>query len=177
MAGGVVPFRMGNSHPSLFPYEPLPCADGELIMTAGNNGQFRKLVEVLGVPELADDPRFARNEDRTANRDQLRPLLVERLRTRSKDEWFHRIIATGVPCGPINTVDGGVGFAEEVGLDPVVEVGAEGDRVPSVRNPITLSETPADYRLRPPGLDEHGDEIRRWLAGVVPAADDEEQRR
>ncbi|WP_188959528.1 CaiB/BaiF CoA transferase family protein, partial [Modestobacter marinus] len=68
VAGGVVPFRMGNSHPSLFPYEPLPCADGDLIITAGNNGQFRRLVEVLGVPELADDPRFARNEDRTANR-------------------------------------------------------------------------------------------------------------
>ena len=80
VAGGVTPQRMGNSHPSLFPYEPLQCADGELIITAGNNGQFRKLVEVLGVPGLADDPRFARNEDRTVNRDELRrPLLVERL--------------------------------------------------------------------------------------------------
>ena len=66
VAGGTVPFRMGNSHPSLFPYEPLPCSDRDLIVTAGNNGQFRKLVEVLGVPELADDERFARNEDRTA---------------------------------------------------------------------------------------------------------------
>lgn len=66
VAGGVVPFRMGNSHPSLFPYEPLPCADGNLISAAGNNGQFRKLVEALGAPELADDPRFARNEDRIA---------------------------------------------------------------------------------------------------------------
>ena len=134
---------MGNSHPSLFPYEPLPCADGELIITAGNNGQFRKLVEVLGVPELADDPRFARNEDRTANRDELRPLLVERLRTRTKMEWFRDIIAAGVPCGPINTVDGGVAFAEEVGLDPVVDVGEGDAAVPSVRNPIRFSETPA----------------------------------
>lgn len=168
VAGGVVPFRMGNSHPSLSPYEPLPCADGDLIITAGNNGQFRKLVEVLGVPELADDPRFGRNEDRTANRDQLRPLLVERLRTRTKLEWFRDIIAAGVPCGPINTVDQGVAFAEEVGLDPVVTVGDGGAAVPSVRNPIRFSDTPADYRLPPPGLDEHGDEIRRWLAG--PAA-------
>jgi crotonobetainyl-CoA:carnitine CoA-transferase CaiB-like acyl-CoA transferase len=177
VAGGVVPFRMGNSHPSLFPYEPLPCADGDLIITAGNNGQFRKLVDVLGVPELADDPRFGRNEDRTANRDQLRPLLVERLQTRSKDEWFRRIIAAGVPCGPINTIDDGVSFAEEVGLEPVVEVGAEGDRVPSVRNPIRFSETPADYRLRPPRLDEHGDEIRRWLAGDPRPDEAQEQRR
>jgi crotonobetainyl-CoA:carnitine CoA-transferase CaiB-like acyl-CoA transferase len=163
VAGGVVPFRMGNSHPSLFPYEPLPCADGELIVTAGNDGQFGRLVQVLGVPELADDPRFARNEDRTANRDELRPLLVERLRTRPKQEWFREIIAAGVPCGPINTIDQGVAFANEVGLDPVVTVGAGADAVPTVRNPITFSSTAPEYRLPPPTLDEHGDEIRRWL--------------
>ena len=163
VAGGVVPFRMGNSHPSLFPYEPLPCADGDLIITAGNDGQFRKLCEVLGAPELGEDPRFARNPDRTANREQLRPLLVARLRTRTKQEWFRDIIAAGVPCGPINTLDAGVAFAKEVGLDPVVEVGEGASMVPSVRNPITFSETPVDYRLPPPGLDEHGDEIREWL--------------
>src|SRR4051794_19725178 len=95
VAGDVVPFRMGNSHPSLFPYEPLPCADGELIVTAGNDGQFRKLCEVLGLPELPDDPRFGRNEDRTAHRDELRPLLVARLTTRSKMDWFREIIAAG----------------------------------------------------------------------------------
>ncbi|WP_148575536.1 CaiB/BaiF CoA transferase family protein [Nocardioides caldifontis] len=173
VAGGVVPFRMGNSHPSLFPYEPLPCADGDLIITAGNNNQFRRLVEVLGAPELADDPRFGRNEDRTANRDELRPLLVERLRTRTKMEWFRDIIAAGVPCGPINTVDGGVAFAEEVGLDPVVEVGDGEAAVPSVRNPIRFSRTPAEYRLPPPSLDQHGKEIRRWLTQDPAAAGEE----
>ncbi|WRL66739.1 CoA transferase [Blastococcus brunescens] len=142
VAGGVVPFRMGNSHPSLFPYEPLPCADGDLIITAGNDGQFRRLCGVLGLPELVDDPRFRRNEDRTANRDELRPLLVERLRTRSKMDWFREIIGAGVPCGPINTIDQGVGFAEEIGLDPVVSVG----RVPlPCRRSATRSRSP-----RPP---------------------------
>ena len=160
VAGGVVPLRMGNSHPSLFPYEPLPCSDGELIITAGNSGQFRRLVEVLGVPELADDQRFDRNEKRTANREELRPLLVERLRTRTRMEWFRDIIAAGVPCGPINTVDGGVAFAEDIGLDPVVTVGS----IPTVRNPITFSDDAASYRLPPPELDEHGAELRRWLA-------------
>ncbi len=164
VAGGVVPFRMGNSHPSLFPYEPLPCSDRDLIVTAGNNGQFRRLVEVLGMPELADDERFSRNEDRTANRDELRPLLVERLQTRTAAEWFDDIIAAGVPCGPINTVDDGVAFARQIGLDPVVEVGDAERRIPSVRHPITLSETPADYRRPPPMLDEHGADLRRWLA-------------
>src|SRR3712207_3493683 len=163
VGGGVVPFRMGNSHPSLFPYEPLPCADGELIVTAGNDGQFRRLCEVLGVPELAEDPRFGRNEDRTANRDALRPLLVERLRTRSKMDWFRDIIGAGVPCGPINTIDQGVAFAQEIGLDPVVTVGDGPGAVPSIRNPITFSATAPAYRLPPPSVDEHGAEIRRWL--------------
>jgi crotonobetainyl-CoA:carnitine CoA-transferase CaiB-like acyl-CoA transferase len=168
VAGGVVPFRMGNSHPSLFPYEPLPCADGELIITAGNDLQFRKLVQALGVPELADDPRFGRNEDRTANRDELRPLLVERLATRPKMEWFRELTGNGVPCGPINTIDQGVAFATEVGLDPVVTVGEGDDEIPVIRHPITFSATPASYRLPPPRLDQQGDEIRRWLSEEDP---------
>jgi crotonobetainyl-CoA:carnitine CoA-transferase CaiB-like acyl-CoA transferase len=176
VAGGVVPLRMGNSHPSLFPYEPLPCADGELIITAGNNGQFRKLVEVLGVPGLADDPRFDRNEKRTANRAVLRPLLVERLRTRTKLEWFRAIIDAGVPCGPINTVDAGVAFAAEIGLDPVVTIGTGAKAVPTVRNPITFSATQPEYRLPPPSLDEHGAEIRRWLAEPADRQSNDEER-
>jgi crotonobetainyl-CoA:carnitine CoA-transferase CaiB-like acyl-CoA transferase len=174
VAGGVVPFRMGNSHPSLFPYEPLPCADGELIITAGNDLQFRKLAQVLGVSGLPDDPRFGRNEDRTANRDELRPLLVERLRTRPTMEWFRELTAAGVPCGPINTIDQGVAFADEVGLDPVVVVGQGDAAVPLVRHPITFSATPASYRLPPPALDEHGEEIRRWLAGPEEKEEEKE---
>ncbi len=164
VAGGVVPFRMGNSHPSLFPYEPLACADGELVIGAGNDGQFRRLCEVLALPQLAADPRFLHNENRTANRDELRPLLLARLATRGKREWFREITAAGIPCGPINTVDQGVAFAHEVGLDPVVLVGEGDAAVPSIRNPIQFSATAAQYRLPPPALGEHGAEIRRWLA-------------
>ena len=100
VAGGVVPKRMGNAHPSLFPYEPLPTADLELVIAAGNNGQFGKLCELLDLPELPHDPRFANTKDRNRNREALRPLLVERLRTRTASEWFHRLTAAGVPCGP-----------------------------------------------------------------------------
>jgi len=159
VAGGTIPFRMGNAHPSLFPYEPLPTADGELIVIAGNDGQFRKLCQVLDLPDLPDDPRFGRNQDRTANREELRPILVERLSKKGKDEWFRELLAAGIPCAPINTIDGGVAFAEELGLDPVVTVGG----IPVVRNPITFSDTPAGYELPPPGLNEHGEEIRAWL--------------
>jgi crotonobetainyl-CoA:carnitine CoA-transferase CaiB-like acyl-CoA transferase len=159
VAGGTIPFRMGNAHPSLFPYEPLPTADGDLIVIAGNDGQFRKLCQVLDLPDLPDDPRFLRNQDRTANREALRPILVERLAKRTKDDWFRDLLAAGVPSAPINTIDGGVALAEELGLGPVVTVGG----VPGVRNPITFSGTPAAYELPPPGLDEHGEEIRAWL--------------
>ncbi|MFD0579265.1 CaiB/BaiF CoA transferase family protein [Dactylosporangium darangshiense] len=159
VAGGTVPFRMGNAHPSLFPYEPLPVADGELIVIAGNDGQFRKLCHALDLEHLLEDPRFRRNQDRTANREQLRPLLVQRLAAKTRDEWFRELTAAGVPCAPINTIDGGVALAESLGLGPVVESGS----VPGIRNPITLSATPARYELPPPGLDEHGEEIRLWL--------------
>jgi crotonobetainyl-CoA:carnitine CoA-transferase CaiB-like acyl-CoA transferase len=162
VAAGTTPHRMGNSHPSLFPYDALPTADGDLIVTAGNNGQFRKLCDVLGLSELVDDPRFRDNQDRTANREELRPLLVARLMTRTKMEWFRELIAAGVPAGPINTVNDGVAFATDLGLEPVVHVGA--DAIPSIRNPITFSATPVGYTLAPPALNEHGDEIRKWLA-------------
>src|SRR5262249_9143109 len=82
VAGGVTPTRMGNAHPSVFPYESLPTADLEMIITAGNDGQFSKLCGVLGLPELPQDPRFARAKDRNRHREVLRPLLVERLRTK-----------------------------------------------------------------------------------------------
>jgi crotonobetainyl-CoA:carnitine CoA-transferase CaiB-like acyl-CoA transferase len=163
-AGGVVPFRMGNSHPSLFPYEPLPTGDGDLIVTAGNDAQFRKLCDVLGAPELADDPRFANNPGRTANREALRPLLAKKLAAKSAAEWFDALIAVGVPCGPINTVDKGIAFAEKIGLEPIVTAGTGEKARPVLRHPVTFSRTPASYPLAPPELDEQGDEIRAWLS-------------
>jgi crotonobetainyl-CoA:carnitine CoA-transferase CaiB-like acyl-CoA transferase len=165
VTGGVVPFRMGNSHPSLTPYEPLPAADKELIVTAGNDAQFRKLCEVIGAPQLATDARFATNEGRTANRDELRPLLAKQLAARTAAEWFDDLIAAGVPAGPINTVDAGVAFARDIGLEPVVTAGAGEAAMPTVRHPITYSVTPPSYPLPPPALDEHGEEVRAWLAG------------
>ena len=164
VAGGVVPFRMGNAHPSLFPYEPLPTKAGELIVTAGNDAQFGRLCQVIGAPELATDPRFARTEGRTAHRDELKPLLTQRLCQRSAAEWFPDLIAAGVPCGPINTVAGGVDFAAQVGLEPVQTAGQGDSAVPTVRHPLAFSRTPPRYDLPPPRLDEHGTQIRAWLA-------------
>ncbi len=163
IAAGVTPWRMGNSHPSLFPYEPLPTADGDLIVTAGNDAQFRKLCQVLGAEYLADEPRFARTGERTANRAQLRALLVQRLAARSAAEWFRELIAAGVPCGPINSVAQGVAFAAEIGLDPIALAGRGNSAVRTIRHPLEFSASPPRYELPPPGLDEHGAEIRQWL--------------
>lgn len=163
VAGGVVPMRMGNAHPSLFPYEPLPTADKDLIVIAGNDGQFRKLATALGLEELLEDVRFLHNEDRTRNREELRPYLVEKLKQRGADEWFEILTGLGLPCGPINTVEEGVELAERLGLAPVVQVGEGDAAVPSIRNPITFSSTPSSYHLPPPTPGEHTDEVRAWL--------------
>lgn len=163
VAGRTVPYRMGNAHPSVFPYEPLPTADDDMIVAAGNDRQFRKLCDVLGIPQVADHPRFAANADRTENREELRPILEERLRTKGAVEWFELLTEAGVPCGPIQTIDGGFAMAERFGLDPVVTVGRGERAVPTTRHPIRFSSTPAVYRLPPPELDEHGAELRKWL--------------
>ncbi len=167
VAGGYVPQRMGNAHLSLFPYEPLATKDRDLLVIAGNNGQFRKLVTVLGAPELADDERFDTVGKRNDNREALRPLLLAPLAERGAEEWFELLTAAGVPCGPINTVQGGVELAERLGLEPVVEPSRDGRSVPSIRNPITLSETPASYRTPPPALGEDDQLVREWLLATV----------
>ena len=171
---------MGNAHPSLFPYEPLPTADGELIVTAGNDGQFRRLCEVLGVPELADDPRFGRNEDRTANRDELRPLLVERLRTAAPRRTGSRAHRRRRPVRADQHHRPGGRVRRRArpraGRDRRGRRGA----VPSVRNPITLLGDAAAYHLPPPALDEHGDELRPLAGAARPREDarphDDERR-
>jgi crotonobetainyl-CoA:carnitine CoA-transferase CaiB-like acyl-CoA transferase len=165
VAGDVVPTRMGNAHLSLFPYEPLPTGDGDLIIIAGNDAQFRRLAGLLGIDEVADDERFTTVGLRNANREELRPILLRRLATRSAREWFEVLGPAGIPCGPINDVRGGIDLATELGLDPVVLAGD----VPTVRNPIQFSATPPRYTLAPPRLDEHGDEIRAWLGQSGPA--------
>jgi crotonobetainyl-CoA:carnitine CoA-transferase CaiB-like acyl-CoA transferase len=158
-----VPGRLGNDHPSIFPYAPFATADGQIMLAIGNDAQFRTLCAVLGLDGVAEDTRFATNLQRSLNREALRPLIVERLAAASADEWFARLTAARLPCAPILDVGAGIAFAERIGLDPVVSVGgARPLRV--VRNPITLSRTPVDYLVGPPDLGQDDDDIRRWLA-------------
>jgi crotonobetainyl-CoA:carnitine CoA-transferase CaiB-like acyl-CoA transferase len=164
VAGGQIPFRMGNAHPSLFPYEPLKAKDGEIIIVAANDRQFANLCAGLEISGTETDPRFATTEDRNRNREELRPILVEALSKRTIAEWFDILTDHGVACGPINTIDGGVALAERLGLDPIVQVGQGDAAIPMIRNAISFSETPVSYSTPAPALGQDNEELRAWLS-------------
>lgn len=150
---GVVPGRMGNAHPSISPYELYATGDGELVVAVGNDRQFAALCDVLGALELADDPRFATNAERVANRDLLKHELLERLRTRPASDWARDLTAVRVPAGVVNDLAGAFALAQTLGLEPIVSVPApDGGVVSLTRNPIRLSRTPPTYRSAPPPM-------------------------
>lgn len=157
---GVTPGRLGNDHPSIFPYGPLPTAAGELVLAIGNDRQFARLCEGLGMPDLAIDRRFAAAADRSAHRDLLRPVLVDALAGRSAPEWYDVLAPAGVPCAPILDIADAFGWADRLGLEPAVDV--DGEPV-GVRHPVSLSETPPAYQLVPPALDAD----RAWLDDLL----------
>jgi crotonobetainyl-CoA:carnitine CoA-transferase CaiB-like acyl-CoA transferase len=161
-AAGVVPHRMGNAHPSVYPYQTMPTKDRDVIIAAANDRQFRSLCEVLGIADVADDPRFRLNADRTTNRAELHPLLLQKLSEWSADDLFLALNRAGVPCGPINSIAEGVQLAERLGLEPVVDVG---NGINAIRNPITFSASELRYDLPPPTLGADSDEIKAWLNG------------
>jgi crotonobetainyl-CoA:carnitine CoA-transferase CaiB-like acyl-CoA transferase len=163
---GVSPSRMGNAHPSIAPYETFAAADQAIALAVGTDGQFARLCEVLGIAELASDERFATNPQRVAHRVELREALEQRLRTRAAEEWIEAFTAANIPAGRVNTIGQAIELATSLGLDPVAETQATApdgtSRVlRSIATPISLSATPASYRVPPPGVGEHQDAA--WL--------------
>ncbi|NNB01015.1 CaiB/BaiF CoA transferase family protein [Pseudomonas fragi] len=164
---GVAPQRLGNAHPNIVPYQDFPTADGDFILTVGNDSQFRKFAEVAGRPEWADDPRFATNTLRVANRSVLVPLLRQATVFKTTAEWVTQLEAVGVPCGPINDL-------AQVFADPQVQARglamqlphALAGLVPQVASPIRLSETPVEYRNAPPLLGEHTRQVLEQVLGL-----------
>jgi crotonobetainyl-CoA:carnitine CoA-transferase CaiB-like acyl-CoA transferase len=155
-AGGRIPARMGNQHPSIAPYELLRSGDGDLVLAVGNDRQFAALCAVVGAPELAADPRFTVNASRVAHRAELREALERALATRPAAVWAADLLAAGVPAGVVNDVETAFRLATELGLQPVVELPRpDGSTVALTRNPIGLSETPPVYRSAPPRLGLH----------------------
>ena len=168
---GVAPQRLGNAHPNIVPYQDFPTADGDFILTVGNDSQFRKFAEVAGRPEWADDPRFATNTRRVANRSELVPLIRQATVFKTTAEWVTQLEAVGVPCGPINDL-------AQVFADPQVQARglalqlphALAGLVPQVASPIRLSETPVEYRNAPPLLGEHTRQVLEQVLGLKAGA-------
>jgi crotonobetainyl-CoA:carnitine CoA-transferase CaiB-like acyl-CoA transferase len=151
---GTVAGRMGNAHPSIAPYELFPTANGDLVLAVGNDKQFAALCQTVGAPELARDERFATNGARVAHRAELRDVLIARLAARDAAAWVAAFSPVGVPAGQVNDIAGAFALAQELGLDPIVELPrADGSLARLTRNPITLSATPATYRSAPPPLE------------------------
>ncbi|MEH3154057.1 MAG: CoA transferase [Gordonia paraffinivorans] len=150
LAAGIVPSAMGSRHPSIVPYEVLPTADRPIALAVGNDTQFRRLVDTLGRPDLADDDRFRTNSDRVAHHDELVDVLVPALSDHGADHWFEALTAAGVPAGPINDLAEAFDVARSFGIEPATRVDVGGE--PTVRNPIGLSRTPPTYRTPPPSL-------------------------
>lgn len=166
LGAGKVPGRMGNDHPSIVPYQLLECADAPLAVACGNDGQFAKLARLLGVPELAADPRFATNNDRVAHRTELVPLLEGALSADSALAWQDRLTEAGVPAGHVSGIDEGLAYAESLGLQPTIEVhdaaGAPVGR--QIRNPVAWTPAIPVRKVAPPRLGENSDDVRSWLA-------------
>jgi crotonobetainyl-CoA:carnitine CoA-transferase CaiB-like acyl-CoA transferase len=147
------PAKIGNRHPSIAPYQALHCGDGLLVVACGNDGQFGKLTEALGVPALAVDERFATNPARVANRDLLTDALEAVLRTADVAHWAPRLTAAGVPAGPVNSIAEAVDLAASLGLEPTIDVGEQ--HAQQIRHPITWSRSALRPATPPPLLGEH----------------------
>lgn len=158
---GQAPSRQGNRHPSITPYESFPCADAPIAIACGNDAQFARLVAAIGLPELGDDARFATNPARVQHREELAGLLSTRLRTRSSHEWESTLTAAGVPAGLVQDIGSAIGRAEELGLNPLIQL-EDGSR--HIRHPILFTHAGTARPTTPPTLGEHSNEVRQWLA-------------
>jgi crotonobetainyl-CoA:carnitine CoA-transferase CaiB-like acyl-CoA transferase len=170
LVSGKAPGRAGNAHQNIVPYqvfEVAPAADGHmdhLILAVGNDSQYAKFCDVAGCPELASDPRFARNQDRVRNRSVLVPILEAVMKTRRKIDWLASLEAAKVPCGAINNL-------AEVFADPHVNeramvthwVHPNQSDLRLVSSPLKLSATPVRSEMPPPLLGQHTEDVLREL--------------
>ena len=156
---GVVPTFMGNAHPSISPYEVYPTADRPMIIAVGNDTQFSRLVEVLGIPAVSDDARFTTNTSRVANREELGGILTQALGAHGADHWQSELTLAGVPCGPINDIAQAFELASSLGLEPVRKISNSAQ----VSNPALLSATPVTYDLAPPSVGRDREAVLKLL--------------
>ncbi|MGF7161197.1 crotonobetainyl-CoA:carnitine CoA-transferase CaiB-like acyl-CoA transferase [Rhodoligotrophos appendicifer] len=168
LATGNAPRRYGNAHGSISPYQVFSSSDGSFAVAVGNDSQFRAMCsQVIGKPELADDPRFSTSRARATHREDLVPLLDAVFRTRTKADWIEAFKRAGVPAGLIRTVPEVFSAPEVAERNLFVEI--EDDRMGSLRlpaSPLALRGTPPRPPSMPPRLGEHTDELLEEVLGL-----------
>ena len=165
---GEVPPRIGNTHPTIVPYQVFPTGDGYIILACGNDNLWKKFCAAAGCMELCDDPRFARNSDRVSNRNLLEPLLNAVFARKSTSQWSQVLEAAGVANGPINTIDQAFADEQAVARGTVQQLPHPlAGTAPAIASPMRFSATPVAYRASAPLLGQHNDEI---LATLKPKA-------
>ncbi|MDY0271207.1 MAG: CaiB/BaiF CoA-transferase family protein [Advenella sp.] len=162
MTSGVAPKRAGNAHQNVVPYQVFASSDGHLIVAVGNDRQFVSYSKAIGRPDLAENPSYTTNSSRLKNRKELIAILETIMRTDTRDNWLAKLNAAGVPCGPINTIDQVFEMPQVKARDiwKTVEHPVAGS-APTTANPINYSATPIQYRMAPPLLGQHTEEILR----------------
>jgi glutaryl-CoA transferase len=169
---GRSPGRRGNSHPNIVPYETFETADGTIVIAVGSERQWPRFCAALGIPELADDPRFAANGDRVEHRGELRPLLEARLATATSAEWLARLDAADVPVGPLLDLLDAFATPQAVATHARVSMTHPVlGPVDQVRSPFEFELTPASIRTPPPLLGEHSSEILAELGYEADAVE------
>ena len=170
LIGGEVPIRMGNAHPNVVPYQTFPTKDGDVIIAIGNDGQFKKFCEAAGIPETGNDPRYASNALRIANRDTCIAAIAPAVKLKTTAEWIAVLEPLGVPCGPIHRMDDVFANPQikHRGMQVDVPHPLSGE-VPLVANPIKYSRTPLSYDTPPPLLSQHTDQVLQNLLGKSDA--------
>ena len=164
---GKAPGRAGNAHQNIVPYQVFAAADGHVVIAVGNDGQYAKFCEIAGRPDLATDPRFAKNAERVRNRAVLVPLLEAIVRERPAAFWAEKLEAAGVPCGPINSI--AQAFADPQALARGLRIDLPhptAGTVSLVGMPIRMSASSPNYERPPPLLGQHTDEVLHELAGL-----------
>ncbi|UOA26126.1 CoA transferase [Pseudosulfitobacter sp. DSM 107133] len=155
LTSGQVPERRGNAHPNIVPYDAFECSDGHVLLAVGNDAQFARFCDAVGLAGLSDDPRFDTNQHRIENRAALMPLMAPALKTLSRAEVMNRLHAVKVPVGPIHNVAEALTSDQAQARGAVVAVPCDGVADGHVRllgNPLKLSATPVSYRHAPPSF-------------------------
>lgn len=161
LVSGRDPQRHGNAHPNIVPYQAFACADGYLVVTVGNDGQFARFADLLGHPQWASDSAYATNGARVANRERLIPLIEACLLTRTRDAWLADFEARGIPAGPINSISEALGDPQVRHRGMVAELERDGLSIPQIANPLRFDGTSQTSSTPPPALGQDSDSVLR----------------